>query len=170
MKYITLFWEVLLFIPTLIFLFFVNPNSIYLKIEILKNISILLEKILPFFSIEQIYVWLLLFWALIIWEIIGASIKLFFFKARPKPMKYNNWKEKILAGSFPSLHSERTFLLFLFSLYFTNYYVVFWFFLFWVLIAYSRVYLKKHYWIDILWWVILASLVFCWLILILTLK
>jgi len=64
-------------------------------------------------------------------------------------MKYTNWKEKFLAGSFPSLHSERTFLLFLFALHFINYYVTLGFLSFWILIAYSRVYLKKHFWIDI---------------------
>jgi membrane-associated phospholipid phosphatase len=34
------------------------------------------------------------------------------------------------------------------------------FFSFWILIAYSRVYLKKHFWIDIYGWVVLAVLVF----------
>ena len=167
MKYITLFWEILLFIPFFVFLIFVNPDSVFMKTHFLQNISTFIAKYISFFSVEQIYVGFLYILAFIIWEIIGSAIKFFFFKDRPNPMKYSNWKEKILAGSFPSLHSERTFLLFLFALYFTNYYVAFGFFLFWLLIAYSRVYLKKHFWIDILWWVILASLVFYWLIFIL---
>ncbi len=162
MKYVTLFWELLLFIPFFIFLFFVNSNNVFIKIDLLHNFSIFTNKYISFLSIEQIYVWLLFILSLILWEIIGSFIKFFFFKQRPNPMKYNNWIEKILAGSFPSLHSERTFLLFLFALYFTNYYATLWFFLFWLLIAYSRIYLKKHFWIDIFWWIILACLVFYW--------
>ena len=160
MKYITLFWELLLFIPTLVFLFFVNPNNISLKIELFKNISKFIQIIVPFFSVQQIYIWLILVSTIILWEFIGATIKIFFFKERPNPMKYNNLYEKILAGSFPSLHSMRTFTLFLFSFFFTNFYVAFGFFLFWCLIAYSRVYLKKHFWIDSFWGVILSSFVF----------
>jgi len=160
MKYITLLWEILLFIPTLFYIIFVNPNNISIKIELFKNISEFIQIIVPFFSIQQIYIWLILVLAVILWEIIGTTIKVFFFKERPNPMIYNNLYEKILAGSFPSLHSTRTFILFLFSIYFTNYYVAFGFFLFWCLIAYSRVYLKKHFLVDIFWGVILAISVF----------
>jgi len=67
MKYITLFWEILLFIPTLIFLFFVNPNNISLKMELFKNVSKFIQIIVPFFSIQQIYIWLILVLAIILW-------------------------------------------------------------------------------------------------------
>ena len=156
MKYITLFWEILIFIPILFFLFLINPDLNIPYNWFLLDIARFFHSFLSFFSINQIYIGLLFVITFLIAEIIWTLIKIFFFKPRPNPMEYNNLIEKVLAGSFPSLHSTRTFVLFLFALYFTNYYVAFGFFLFWLLIAYSRVYLKKHFWIDICGGVVLA--------------
>lgn len=94
-------------------------------------------------------------------ESIWALIKIFFFKDRPHPMQYNNLHEKILAGSFPSLHTGRTFLLFLLFIYYLNiFYLNFTYFLLFICIAYSRVILKKHFWVDILWGIIISWLLF----------
>ena len=154
MQYITLFWEVLIFVPIGILIFFMNSKVE--KISLLLDVSNILN-----ISYKIVFWVFFMLVCLFIIEIIWGAIKYFFFKPRPKPMKYSNWYEKILAGSFPSLHSARTFTLFLFALIFVkNYVVVVWFFLFWVLISYSRIYLKKHYLKDILGGAVLSGLVF----------
>lgn len=159
MKYVTLFGELLIFIPILILLFFVDPNKVWNNFYMTQLVNFF-HYIFFFFTKQQIYIWLLISISMIIQEFIWWLIKYFFFKERPAPMAYYNWYQKVLAGSFPSLHSARAYLLFLFSLYFTNIYVAIWFFIYWALIAYSRVYLKKHYCIDLLWWIILSAMVF----------
>jgi len=82
-------------------------------------------------------------------------IKLIYWKPRPTKKGYRNWKEKIENGAFPSIHSARAA--------FTSL-VLFGALLqlgplwpgilvglaFYFPIAYSRIYLKKHDWIDIL--------------------
>jgi len=158
---LTLFWEILLFIPILILIFFLNQKNI-IDFWILKQLTdFFYSNILHYFFTEkQVFIWLMLWFCLLFQEIIWWSIKYFFFKPRPNPMNYSNWFEKVEAGSFPSLHSARTFLIFLFSFFWTNIFVSFLFFIFWLLISYSRIYLKKHYYIDILGWLILASLLY----------
>ena len=156
MKYITLFWEVLLFIPTIFLSFFINYDKLFFHFSFLK--------IFNFFNLpylNQIKFLILIWIFLVLNELIWGAIKYFFFKERPNPMKYKNAYEKILAGSFPSLHSSRTFLLFLFSLFFTeNIFIKIGFFIFWLIISYSRIHLKKHFIEDIIWWIALSCFVF----------
>jgi len=158
-KKLTLLGEVLLFIPLLVLTYFISYFSSF-KIDLLNNLASWFEKYISFLSPEQLR-FLLFFWIFfIVLEVIWWAIKLFFFKERPNPMPYSNWIEKILAGSFPSLHSARTFSFFIFSCAFVNIYVAFWFLIFWFNISYSRVYLKKHYWIDICGGVVLSIIIF----------
>ena len=132
-KFITLFWEIFLFIPIYFFYIYVWYNL-------------------------QLVLYFIICWIIV--DFIGCCIKYFFFKPRPEPMKYKNWIQKVKAWSFPSLHSARTFLLFLFSITFTNIYISSIYFLFWLTIAYSRIKLKKHFPVDIIWWVVLSIIVF----------
>ena len=151
----TLLWEVLLFIPLLVLTYFISYFHSF-KIDLLNDLASWFGKYISFFSLEQLR-FLLFFWIFFIFlELIWWAIKYFFFKERPNPMSYSNWIEKILAGSFPSLHSARTFSLFLLSCVFVNIYVSFLFLIFWFSISYSRVYLKKHYWVDICGGVVLS--------------
>lgn len=129
-KYYTRFWEIFLFVPIFIFWYFVN-----FQLDILLLFFILL--------MCQFFIW--------------AFLKLFFFKERPQKMHYNWYLSKIAASAFPSLHSANTFLLFLFTLYYTNFYISFGFFIFWLSISYSRILLQKHFYIDIVNWALLAS-------------
>jgi len=94
---------------------------------------------------------------LILEDIIGGLIKLTFFKHRPIPQSFSNIIQKIDAGSFPSIHSARSFSLFLISCIFAIWPYCIVFLIFWILIALSRVYLSKHFWIDILGWVLLST-------------
>ena len=159
MKYITLFWEILIFIPVLVLLFFVNPDKVW-DYHILWYLVDFVYHYFSFFSKQQIFIWFLFVIAFFIQEIIWWAIKFFFFKDRPNPMKWTNWFEKVMAWSFPSLHSARTFLLFLFALFYTNVYVALWFFFFWALIAYSRIHLKKHFYVDLIGGIVLAIFTF----------
>jgi len=160
MKYITLFWEILYFVPAIFLAFFIDYNILFQQFGFLKLFDFL--SFLPF--LNQIKFLILVFIFLVLNEIIWWAIKYFFFKERPNPMEYKTAYEKILAGSFPSLHSSRTFLLFLFSLFFTeSIFIKIGFFLFWVLISYSRIYLKKHFIEDIIGWIVLSCFVFFFL-------
>ena len=92
---------------------------------------------------------------------IGLIIKFFYYKPRPQVQAYTNAWEKIDASSFPSIHTSNSMvcafrwvwastsfmsrdsivLVLLLSLFWIWFYVC---------ISYSRVVLKKHYWIDLL--------------------
>jgi len=165
MKYITLFWEILIFIPFFLLLYFVNLDNV-VNYWVLWNIVDFLANYIWFLSRQQIYVWVLFAIYFLLLETIWWVVKYFFFKPRPKPMSYSNWYKKILASSFPSLHSARTFGLFLFSYFYTNLYVAFGFLLFWALISYSRVYLKKHFWIDICGGIVFSVVIFTFIYLV----
>lgn len=77
-------------------------------------------------------------------------IRIFYFKNRPKKETYSNFLERIDASSFPSLHTARiVFLAILFSAYFANTYLTILCAITAALVSYSRIYLKKHDWIDV---------------------
>lgn len=92
--------------------------------------------------------------------VVTIGIRLFYFKPRPEKLKYNSWIEKIDASSFPSLHSGRAVFLYFFfvSLALGNF-VNMLVFLLMLMIFCSRIYLKKHYWIDVI-----AGAVMGWLV------
>lgn len=78
-------------------------------------------------------------------------IRIFYFKPRPKKEDYANLLEKIDASSFPSLHAARiVFLTILFSVHFANQYLTILCTIVAILVAYSRIYLQKHDWIDVI--------------------
>ena len=91
---------------------------------------------------------------LIFGSVITASvvilIRIFYFRHRPKKETYTNLWQRIDASSFPSLHRARiVFLALLFSAYFANHYVTILCTVTAALVAYSRIYLHKHDWIDV---------------------
>ena len=84
-------------------------------------------------------------------EIVCGAIKFIYPKERPLPMPINTLFQKYIAGSFPSIHTARiTALSIAIIPLYTN--------KIWILIAllavtgvgYSRIYLKKHYFIDVI--------------------
>ncbi len=82
---------------------------------------------------------------------IVVLIRIFYFKDRPRKETHSNFIERIDASSFPSLHSARiVFLAMLFSVHFANQYVTILCTAVAALVSYSRIYLKKHDWIDVL--------------------
>jgi membrane-associated phospholipid phosphatase len=97
--------------------------------------------------------------------IITVIIRKVYYRDRPNKETYSNLFERIDASSFPSLHASRvTFLVlalgwfFNFAWTFTTLFVILG-----LLIAYSRIFLRKHDWWDLLGGAILGVLTF-WII------
>lgn len=105
----------------------------------------------PFIFLKPSKPFYVLLVALLVNEIVGSLIKIFFPKTRPNGQKYDTLLQKIDAGSFPSLHSSRISLTYLtmFS-YAENIWIKATFLLFIALVMISRVQLKKHFVSDIL--------------------
>ena len=99
---------------------------------------------------------------------ITFTIRLFYFKDRPKKMRHSNFLEKIDASSFPSIHSARAILMLILLIYYLPFNVLF----FLVasiaafLVVFSRIYLSKHDIYDVVGGIILGFLSSLWVILI----
>ena len=103
--------------------------------------------------------------------IVIVLIRTFYFKNRPNKQEYDNFIDKIDASSFPSWHASRIVFLALIFNYFFNHntifnnndtknYLTLLFFITALLVAYSRIYLKKHDWKDILGGIVLGMVTF----------
>jgi len=86
---------------------------------------------------------------LILLHLTTITIRLFYFKRRPKRMPYRNIAEKINASSFPSLHTGRAFFT-SFVLLSLDLVVGLLFLMIAVIVGLSRLYLRKHYLIDVI--------------------
>ena len=84
-------------------------------------------------------------------DIICGAIKFAYPKERPIPMPRNTFFQKYLAGSFPSVHTARisAFSIAIISSYTNKLFILIAFFAI-ISVGYSRIYLKKHYFIDVL--------------------
>ena len=83
-------------------------------------------------------------------HIIIIIIRLIHYKQRPTHITYRNILERIDSSSFPSAHSALgPFLLFNLAALFNNSILTGCIIVLSMLVAYSRVYLKKHFFIDI---------------------
>ena len=96
--------------------------------------------------------------------IILIPIRLLYFKNRPQKQTYSNFLERIDASSFPSWHTARIVLLALGAIfYFQNIFVSSISIVLAVLVGYSRIYLRKHDWMDLLGGIILAGVTY-WIV------
>lgn len=87
----------------------------------------------------------------IIMYLFAVPLKLFLFKNRPKKIMHKNIIEKIEASSFPSVHTLRIFFVSAVLINFFNNVILTVILSFLSLaVAYSRIYLKKHHFIDII--------------------
>ena len=124
--------------------------------EFLRDISTLGS--LPFVFVMAILfllidpkVSLALFVGLVLIEIFCNTIKLVFYKKRPNKQKFTNFLEKMDSGSFPSIHSARVVLIAFCIFYLFSSKIVFALLALGViLVGLSRVFLKKHYTIDVI--------------------
>ena len=90
-------------------------------------------------------------------------IRSIYTKNRPDKQEYKNYLEKIDALSFPSWHTARiVYLALIFSYLFNNNLLTLLFTLVAILVAYSRVYLKRHDYWDVLGGIVLGVVAF-WL-------
>lgn len=88
-------------------------------------------------------------------------IRSLYFKNRPKKYPYNNLLEKLDASSFPSMHAMRTgFLTSFFIEYFKNSLISILLIILALIILYSRTYLKKHDWKDVIAGAVFGALVY----------
>tara|TARA_Y100000310_G_C20625286_1_gene785499 strand:- start:1082 stop:1543 length:462 start_codon:yes stop_codon:yes gene_type:complete len=93
-------------------------------------------------------------------DAISIIIKALWFKDRPNKEQHENFYERILSSSFPSVHTARaTFTaLFLFST--TTLWLGWIFVLLPIAVGITRVHLKKHFWKDVIGGYLLGFLVF----------
>lgn len=92
---------------------------------------------------------------------ITILFRTYLFKNRPKKIKYDSYIEKLDASSFPSLHAARTgFMALVLSNFFNNLTILILLILLAFAIAYSRIYLKKHDFKDILGGLVLGILAY----------
>ncbi len=115
---------------------------------------------LLFFLLSEITLTIKLLSGLIILYIIVNIARAVYFKERPQKQNYNNIIEKIDASSFPSMHASRaSFLFFILYNHIRDIYLITLFFIIFILVCYSRIYLKKHYLIDVLGGIIIGVIV-----------
>ncbi|MAG02464.1 hypothetical protein CMI42_03945, partial [Candidatus Pacearchaeota archaeon] len=82
---------------------------------------------------------------------------------RPEKQKYGNFVERIQASSFPSWHTARiVYLAIIISYLFSNNYLTILLIIIAGLVAYSRIYLKRHDYWDVLGGIVLGIIAF-WL-------
>jgi membrane-associated phospholipid phosphatase len=113
-------------------------------------------------ALQKYSLFILLLWGNLIAIVVVIFTRTVYFKPRPNKQTYKNWLEKMDASSFPSLHAARIwFLALLFSWYFKyNIAPVTVLILLAIITSYSRIYLKKHDWIDLLGGILLAAILF----------
>jgi len=118
---------------------------------------------IPFAVLGPTKPYYILLVALIVNEVVGSIIKIVFPKKRPTGQSYKNILEKIDAGSFPSLHTSRITIVYL-SLFAstTLLSLKIGFIIVIMLVGFSRIFLKKHYPVDVLGGLICGLLIF-WL-------
>ncbi len=92
---------------------------------------------------------------------VTSLIRVFYFKNRPAKQDHHNFLERLDASSFPSLHIGRiVFMCITLAGFFQDNYVTGFFTFVAVLVAYSRIYLQKHDWWDLLGGVVLGMVVY----------
>jgi len=91
-----------------------------------------------------------LFTGFVLSYLIAFVIRVFYFKDRPEREKHDSFLSKIDSSSFPSVHSARAFIFAIIISYnFANAALTFFLLIVAMIVSYSRIYLKKHDWIDV---------------------
>ena len=93
--------------------------------------------------------------------LIVITVRTFYFKERPSKYSYKSYIERLDASSFPSLHAARiVFLNIALMNYFNNSLASFLLAILIVIVIYSRIYLKKHDAMDVVFGFILGAVVY----------
>lgn len=95
-------------------------------------------------------------------HLIAAIIRIFYFKPRPKEIPHKHIIERIVDSSgFPSIHCSKVFFLMLsVAFYFSNIILTSLSMLLALFISYSRIYLKKHDYVDVIAGIALGIAIF----------
>lgn len=110
-----------------------------------------------FLFLDNYNLFMQLSFGLIITFLVAVIIRLLYFKERPNKEPYTNLFEKIDASAFPSIHSARiSFLVLVFSSYFQNLLIITLLLIIGILVCYSRIYLRKHDFVDVVGGVIVG--------------
>ncbi len=100
-----------------------------------------------------------LFLGLVIAYVIISVVRSFYIRDRPKPVLYRTWWQKIDAGTAVSMHSMRAAIL---AIVLMDVFQKIWLSTFFIvvalLVASTRAFLKKHYFSDCVWGVVLGTL------------
>lgn len=135
--------------------------DIFLKqISELGNLMFYLFSIVLCLILHKFALFIDLMLSLIILMIVMFLFRYFYFKERPKKQSRKTFLERLDASSFPSAHAMRIFsLAFWFSLFFANILITIYISIIALIVIYSRIYLKKHYFGDVLWGVIFSFII-----------
>ena len=101
-----------------------------------------------------------LFFGLLMIYMLTIPLRYFCFKPRPNPDKYENILDKLDASSFPSLHAGRATILALYAYISLPLSLSIFIFILTFIVYYSRMYLKRHSFKDVLVGAILGLVVF----------
>lgn len=102
-----------------------------------------------------------LLFGIIIIMVVAVLFRTFYYKARPKELPNDTFLQRLEASSFPSIHAARAwFLAFIFTTIFSS--KLIWFLLFTAAfsISYSRYYMKRHDFCDLLAGFVLGLITF----------
>ena len=124
---------------------FGNPLILF----ILSTLVLGLDKNLIYILIGLIFI-----------ELVSRGIRIFYYKDRPRKEAHNNFLEKLDASSFPSIHSARSSFVFLVLYSLTNYPANLLFILLFLIVGFTRIMLKKHYLIDVLFGFIIGGITY----------
>ena len=138
-----------------------QSNDFYRDITSLGSLWIYCTILLLFLLQKDYFIFKKLLAGLVLIQAIAIAIRTFYFKERPSRYPHKSYIERIDASSFPSLHSARiAFLAAVFVGYFNNALFSILFIGIALIVAYSRVYLKKHDYKDVLAGIIIGILVY----------
>ena len=127
-----------------------QKRDFFRDISALGSLIFYILVVLLFLILEIYNIFFKLLVGLVVIHIVVILFKTFFFKERPKKFTYDSYISKLDAASFPSLHAARTaFMGLSLSKYFDNYIFTTIMILMILLIAYTRIYLKKHDFMDV---------------------
>ena len=123
----------------------------------LGGIAVFLSAIFIAFFTDNKILALKLFIGLILCYAVVIGIRIFYFKQRPDKQKYKTFLGKLDASSFPSLHAMSSiYVAIVLANHIKKSIISIFLVSISLLIAYSRIYLKKHYFVDIMLGLILG--------------
>ncbi len=125
-------------------------ERVMFHISALGSAAFMIILVLFYFFLGKTRLSFELFIGLLLVFAVAVPIKLLFYRDRPRRRRFSNLMEKIDAASFPSMHANRAAMIFIImSFYFNGIFFAVFMFAMSLLVSYSRIYLERHYWKDV---------------------